>query len=92
MQIKIIYFGLTFIDEQYFSRNSSVRSSKRRNDIRRERSPVARRYPNPYLEFDDAKIQSRALRFGLNAAPVGTTPSEPSVQLSDEERLNLYIR
>lgn len=72
-----------------------MRSSRRKNDIRRERSPVARQYPNPYLEFDDAKIQSRALRFGLpnaNAAAASSnTLEEVSSHPSDEERLSLYL-
>jgi len=71
-----------------------MRSSRRRNDIRRERSPIARRYPNPYLEFDDEKIQSRALRFGLanSTTPAGTSQLEKPPLLADDDLLNLYIR
>ncbi|CAL8081724.1 unnamed protein product [Orchesella dallaii] len=77
----------------YLSRSSSMRSSRKRNDIRRERSPIARRYPNPYLEFDDEKIQSRALRFGLtnSTTPSGTSQPDKPAQLADEDLLNLYI-
>lgn len=52
---------------------------------------MARRYPNPYLEFDDEKIQSRALRFGLANSTTGSG-TEKNVQLSDEDLINFYIR
>lgn len=84
--------------QQYFSRSSSTRSSRRRmggsNGINRERSPVvARQYPNPYLEFDHDKIKSRALRFGLTSSSLANSMEvDETPELSEEDLLELYIR